>query len=77
MRSRGLFEFESDARLGSKANLHDARLRMLEMFGNDALSWNIEKVEHVRATDARSDGQLELDFRAPVKKKRKRSKGYW
>ena len=39
-RARGLFEFESDARAGTKANLHDARVRMLELFGKDAVSWS-------------------------------------
>ena len=32
-RERGLFEFESDARAGTKANAHDARMKMLELFG--------------------------------------------
>lgn len=77
-RARGLFEFESSARLGSKANAHDARVRMLELYGADALSWNVTSIEHKkpgRAQDA-SDGQLELDFREPVPdapRKRRRS----
>lgn len=77
-RARGLFEFESSARLGSKANAHDARVRMLELYGADALSWSIESIEHKRqgrSQDA-SDGQLELDFREPVAdapRKRRRS----
>ena len=44
-RERGLFEFESDARAGTKANAHDARMKMLELFGASAVSWTIEKVE--------------------------------
>lgn len=76
-RAKGLFEFESDARLGSKANLHDARIRMLEIFGQDALGWNIGKVEKKKASDTKQDGQMEIDFRDPVKKKRKKAKEYW
>lgn len=66
----GLFEFQSDARLGSKANAHDARIKMLELYGNDALGWQIEKVERKAsaATKGISDGQMELDFREPVQK---------
>ena len=64
-RARGLFEFESDARAGTKANLHDARVRMLELFGKDAVSWSIDKVERKTARAENSDGQLEIDFRAP------------
>ncbi len=67
-RARGLFEFESASRLGSKANAHDARVRMLELFGSDALSWSVTSIEHKRATRSQdaSDGQMELDFREPV-----------
>ena len=76
-RARGLFEFESEARFGSRANAHDARLRMLELYGNDALAWNIEKIEKKKMNDGVSDGQLELDFRDPVKKpKRKQPRKY-
>ena len=32
-RATGLFEFQSDARAGTKANSRDARLRMLELYG--------------------------------------------
>ena len=73
-RAKGLFEFESSSRLGSKANASDARMKMLELFGNDALSWTIEKIEHAPAKKqgSQSDGQLELDFRDPVKKRRRR-----
>ncbi len=76
-RARGLFEFESAARLGSKANAHDARLHMLEMFGNAALSWEIVKIEHKRASKDHTDGQMQLDFRDPVKHKRKTKREYW
>lgn len=76
-RAKGLFEFESDTRLGSKANKHDARIRMLELFGNEALGWSIEKIEKKTASKQEQDGQLELDFRKPVGKKRKKKREYW
>ena len=61
-RAKGVFEFESDARAGTKANGHDARMRMLELFGKDAVSWTIDKV----------------DFRAPKPvRKRAKKKEYW
>lgn len=76
-RSRGLFEFESEARLGSKANAHDARVKMLELYGNDALAWTIEDIRHKskKPAAAQADGQMELDFREPLKEppKRRRS----
>lgn len=78
-----LFEFESDARAGTKANAHDARMKMLELFGASAVSWTIEKVERAGAAPAEkrektTDGQLALDFRPPKpERKRKHSKGYW
>lgn len=72
-RGQGLFEFESDSRAGSKGNLRDARLKMLEQYGKDAVSWNIVKVERKKATATSQDGQLELDFRPP-KQERKRAK---
>ena len=71
-RERGLFEFESDA-----------RMKMLELFGASAVSWTIEKVERAGAAPAEkrektTDGQLALDFRPPKpERKRKHSKGYW
>lgn len=76
-RAKGLFEFESSARSGSKANMHDARVRMLELFGNDALGWSIEKIEKKTASTQQQDGQLELDFRKPLKRKRKKKREYW
>ena len=72
-RAKGLFEFESSSRAGSKANLHDARIRMLELYGKDAVSWNIVMVERKKATNEACNEQLELDFRAP-KQERKRAK---
>ena len=76
-RALGSFEFESGSRLGSKANSHDARVRMLELFGNDALGWTIDKIEHRKMNPDKSvlDGQLEMDFRdAPEIRQRKRKR---
>lgn len=72
-RATGCFEFESEHRAGTKANQHDARMRMLEMYGNEAVSWSIDEVELKRATGQQLDGQLELDFR-PEKPQGARSK---
>lgn len=72
-RAKGLFEFESDSRAGSKANIHDARMKMLELYGKQAVSWSIVKVERKRAKTEACNEQMELDFRAP-KKERKRAK---
>ena len=77
VRGAGVFEFESDARANSKDNLRDARLKMLEMFGKDAASWNIDKVERKTARNEELDGQLELDFRPQKKRRRRRTKEYW
>ena len=75
--AKGVFEFESDARLGSKANQHDARLKMLELFGSEAVSWVIEKVEKKKQSSEVVDGQLALDFREPVTKSRRKKKKEW
>lgn len=57
--------------MGSKANAHDARVHMLEIFGNDALSWSIDSIEHKpkASSNLQSDGQMELDFREFSEKK--------
>lgn len=69
-----VIEFESEHRAGSKQNLQDARYKMLELHGSEALSWNIKDIEKV--TENESAGvaeQLMLDFREPVEPpKRKR-----
>lgn len=72
----GLFEFESTAKLNSKQNSHDARLAMLEKYGNEALSWQIVNIEKKKISKAKVDGQLALDFRGPAKKKRKTRRKY-
>lgn len=69
----GMLGFESSARLGTKANAHDARLRMLEEFGTDALSWSIYKIDRKRNDAAQMDGQQQLDFRAPAKKRKRKT----
>lgn len=73
----GVFEFESEARTGSKENLRDARLEMLETFGKEAASWSIEKVEKKTAKNCALGGQLALDFRPVKKRRRRRTKEYW
>lgn len=77
VRGAGHFEFQSDARMGSKGNLHDARMKMLELFGKDAASWIIENVERTTTKNSSMDGQLELDFRPEKKKRKRKTKGYW
>ena len=68
----GTFEFESEHNAGSKKNATDARIKMLEEFGNEALSWVIDSIELVSGTEEASDYfQPQLDFREP-KKVRKR-----
>ena len=77
-RATGLFEFQSDARAGTKANSRDARLKMLELYGKDAVSWTVDRVERKKASKPVQDGQLELDFRPPKKeRKRAKKKEYW
>lgn len=77
VRGAGVFEFESEARAGSKDNLHDARMKMLELFGSDAVSWGIERVERKTAKTEALDGQLALDFRPEKKRRRRKTKEYW
>ncbi len=58
--------------MGSKALAHDARLRMLELFGSDAVSWTIDSIARKRARSEQASGQMELDFRdAPKRTRRK------
>ena len=77
-RALGSFEFESSSRSGSKANSRDARVHMLELFGNDALSWSIDRIERMdgslKGSVRTSDGQLEMDFREPSESKRPRKR---
>ena len=73
-RAKGLFEYESDARAGSKRNMHDARLAMLTLFGNEALPWVITETELKRGAGTQVDGQMELDFREPIEEPKRRRK---
>lgn len=77
VRGAGAFEFDSDARAGSKENIRDARMKMLELFGKDAASWSIDKVERKTSKNSAMDGQLQLDFRPEKKRRRRRTKEYW
>ncbi|MBQ9021329.1 MAG: hypothetical protein IJ113_04890 [Eggerthellaceae bacterium] len=70
----GTFEFESEYNAGSKKNATDARIRMLEEFGNDALSWQIDSIELVSGADDASEYfQPQLDFREPKKVRKRRT----
>lgn len=69
----GQFTFESKHQLGSKGNEQDARYKMLELFGNEAVSWNIIRVERTKSTEADAPVQLGLDFREPKKTRKRRT----
>ena len=74
----GLFDFDSENRMGSKALEKDARLAMLSRFGNSALTWNIDKISKKKKRAGQTDGQMMLDFReAPQKSNRKKKKAWW
>ncbi|MDO5358007.1 MAG: hypothetical protein Q4E80_01275 [Slackia faecicanis] len=68
----GVFEFESTHRAGSKQNMHDARMCMLQSYGNEAVAWQIDAIEAKKADEARSDHQMQLDFREPAEHKPKK-----
>lgn len=76
-RAKGLFEFESDFRAGTKGNRHDARIKMLELYGKNAVSYNIVRVERKKSSAAACDEQLELDFRAPKPQHTRTKKKEW
>lgn len=65
----GTFDFESSSNAGSHANMHDARIKMLETFGKEAVSWQIDRIERAPRTNSSSDEfiQPQLDFREPKK----------
>ena len=69
----GQFTFESRHPLNSKANEQDARYKMLELFGNEAVAWSITHVERASAADADAPVQLGLDFREPKKTRKRRT----
>lgn len=63
-----VIEYESEHRAGSKQNIQDARYKMLELHGNEALAWTVKDIEKVAETatgDAPAE-QLMLDFREPL-----------
>lgn len=68
----GVFEFSSSHRAGSKQNMHDARMCMLESYGNEAVAWIIDSIEAKKSDDVRSDHQMELDFREPAEHRPKK-----
>lgn len=65
----GTFDFESQSNAGSRANMHDARIKMLETFGKEAVSWRIDKIEKAPQQSAAAESfvQPQLDFREPKK----------
>lgn len=69
----GTFEFESEANAGSKKNMSDARIKMLELFGKDAISWTIDEIELIGSGEANQYVQLQLDFREPKKTRVRRT----
>lgn len=70
----GTFEFESEHNAGSRKNATDARIKMLEEFGNDAVSWQIDSIELVTgAVEASDFFQPQLDFREPKKVRKRRT----
>ena len=67
-RKSSIIEFESEHRAGSKLNVQDARYKMLELHGSEALAWTVKDVEKV-ADSTPGDAPMEqmmLDFREPV-----------
>ncbi|BDE96597.1 hypothetical protein [Raoultibacter timonensis] len=75
--TKGYFEFESEHRASSKKNAHDARIRMLELFGKDAVSWVIDEVKLKKKKDELCGDQIELDFREPKKPRKRRASKKW
>lgn len=71
-----IIEFESEHRAGSKQNLQDARYKMLDIYGEEAVSWTVKDVRRADESDMQGQEQLLLDFREPtepVVRKRRRS----
>ncbi|MDO4400208.1 MAG: hypothetical protein Q4D27_04585 [Coriobacteriia bacterium] len=69
----GQFTFESKHPLNSKANEQDARYRMLDLFGNEAVAWSVTHIERAKAAEADAPVQLGLDFREPKKTRKRRT----
>lgn len=45
---KGSYKFESAHRAMSKRNLYDARIKLLETYGADAVSWTVTKTERAK-----------------------------
>lgn len=68
-----VIEFESEHRAGSKKNIQDARYKMLELHGSEAVSWTVKDIERVpEDTPDAPVEQLMLDFREPVAPRKRR-----
>ena len=48
----------------------DARIKMLEVFGNEAVTWIIDQIELVRQDETLDYVQPQLDFREPKRVRR-------
>ena len=75
--TKGFFEFESEHRANSKRNVHEARLKMLETFGKDAVSWVIDEIKLKKKADEVCGDQIELDFRTPKQPRKRRASRKW
>jgi len=67
--AKGFFEFKSSSRASSKPNRLDARIRMLEIYGKDAVSWVIDEIQLKKNNLGVCAEQMEFDFRerAPIR----------
>lgn len=59
VKASGTFEFHSEFRAGSRANVRDARIHMLEEHGKDACPWIIGKIERAKASRKRTHQPIE------------------
>ncbi len=69
----GRFTFESAHPLNSRANEQDARYRMLELFGNEAVAWRITSIARAQREAPDEIVQPSLDFREPKKTRKRRN----
>ena len=60
-----VIEFESEHRAGSKLNVQDARYKMLELHGSEALAWTVKDVEKV-ADSTPGDAPMEQMMGVPT-----------
>lgn len=68
-----VIEYESDSRAGSRQNIQDARYKMLELHGADAIGWSVKDVERISDTKAPQIAeQMQFDFREPTEQKKRR-----